>query len=237
MRKHWVIPDIHGCSKTLIALVAEQIKPSKHDWLYFLGDYIDRGPDSKGVIDYILYLQQEEHNIRLLKGNHEDYLLRILENKKPKTFFGIPLPDKMKSEWFKFGGRETLASFNVSHVSEIPHNYIDWLKKLEYFIEMDSYYLVHAGFNFNIEDPFRDLHSMLWIKEFRVNTEKANNKKIVHGHVPVSLEFIDLVNKTPSYDFIALDNGVYMNNKENFGNLVALELNSRELRIQNNLDL
>ena len=51
MREHWVIPDIHGCANTLKALIEDMIKPSKHDWLYFLGDYIDRGPSSKEVIN------------------------------------------------------------------------------------------------------------------------------------------------------------------------------------------
>ncbi|MCD4664857.1 MAG: metallophosphoesterase, partial [Bacteroidales bacterium] len=46
MREHWVIPDIHGCANTLRGLIEDLIQPSKHDWLYFLGDYIDRGPSS-----------------------------------------------------------------------------------------------------------------------------------------------------------------------------------------------
>ena len=53
-RKQWVIPDIHGHINTLRALIEQQIQPSKHDWLYFLGDYIDRGPDSAGVLDYLI---------------------------------------------------------------------------------------------------------------------------------------------------------------------------------------
>ena len=53
MRKRWVIPDVHGCVNTLKALIEEQIKPARYDELYFLGDYIDRGPDSRAVIDFI----------------------------------------------------------------------------------------------------------------------------------------------------------------------------------------
>ena len=60
MRKHWVIPDIHGCARTLHALIEDNIKPTKHDELYFLGDYIDRGPDSKGVID--MCVKNENYN-------------------------------------------------------------------------------------------------------------------------------------------------------------------------------
>ena len=60
MKHLWVIPDIHGNSRTLQALIEEQIKPSRSDQLFFLGDYIDRGPDAKGVIDYIIKLKADE---------------------------------------------------------------------------------------------------------------------------------------------------------------------------------
>ena len=60
MKKRWVIPDLHGCVNTLRTLIEEQIRPSRSDLLYFLGDYIDRGPDSKGLIDYIRNLQKDE---------------------------------------------------------------------------------------------------------------------------------------------------------------------------------
>ena len=78
---------------------------------------------------------------------------------------------------------------------------------------------------------------MLWIREFEVAPQKINNKTVVHGHVPVSLEFIDINVKNPSYKFIDLDNGCYMTKREGFGNLLALELNTRELKVQYNLDL
>jgi hypothetical protein len=78
---------------------------------------------------------------------------------------------------------------------------------------------------------------MLWAKDFKAIPEKIGYRKVVHGHVPVSLEFIDLVAKSDTFDFIDLDNGVYMPGKEGFGNLVAMELASRELAIQPNLDM
>ena len=237
MPKQWVIPDIHGNARTLKALILEQIRPSKHDWLYFLGDYIDRGPDSKAVIDFIMKLQEEEYSVRLLIGNHEDYLLRTYNNEYvEKKFFGLRVKNKLKNEWMKFGGKETLQSFGIREVSQIPEKYITWLKSLELYIELEKYYLVHAGLNFELNDPFDDKHSMLWIKEFKIKPEKIHHKKIIHGHVPVSLEFIDLVTKTDTFDFIDLDNGAYMVGKEGFGNLIAFEINSKELIIQPNLD-
>ncbi len=107
MREHWVIPDIHGCVKTLRSLIEDMIKPSKHDWLYFLGDYIDRGPDSKGVIDYLMYLQQEDYNIRTLMGNHEDYLLKAYDEElNLKKAIGIQTK-KQKEKRMAFSWRET----------------------------------------------------------------------------------------------------------------------------------
>lgn len=238
MTKQWVIPDIHGYSKTLEALIEDQIKPSRNDKIYFLGDYIDRGPDARGVIDYIISLEEDEYNIRTLRGNHEDYLLRTFDNETiQKNIIGITYHNKLKKEWFKFGGRETLRSFQVSDVHEIPEKYIAWMRELEYFIALQGFILVHAGMNFNIEDPFDDKHSMLWIKEYKVDRVKAGFRKLIHGHVPVSLDFIDLLCTSNGFDFIDLDNGIYMPEKEGFGNLVALELTSMELKVQHNVDI
>ena len=111
------------------------------------------------------------------------------------------------------------------------------MRDLEYYIILPGFILVHAGMNFNIEDPFDDKHSMLWIKEYKVDRVKAGFRKLIHGHVPVSLEFIDLLHTSNSFDFIDLDNGIYMPEKAGFGNLVALELTSMELKVQNNVDI
>jgi serine/threonine protein phosphatase 1 len=238
MTKQWVIPDIHGHSGTLQALIEDQLKPSRGDTLYFLGDYIDRGPDAKGVIDYIIGLKHNGYKIRTLRGNHEDYLIRTYDNEPArKNFLGLTHRNKLKKEWFKFGGEATLRSFGVSDVHDIPDQYITWLRKLEYFIELEKYILVHAGLNFNLDNPFDDRQSMLWIKEFKVDPEKIGNRKLIHGHVPVSLEFINLLHTTNGFDFIDLDNGIYMPEKEGFGNLVALELHSMELKVQTNIDV
>ena len=237
MREHWVIPDIHGCAKTLKALIEDLIKPSKHDWLYFLGDYIDRGPSSKEVIDYLMFLQREDFNLRLLLGNHEDYLLQSYNNElNLKSILGLKQVNRKKREWLYHGGKQTMESFNLTDLKQFPTEYLEWMKHLEYYIELDKYILVHAGLNFKIDNPFSDKESMLWVREFEVDSKKVNKKKIVHGHVPVSLEFIDLSIKNESYKFIDLDNGCYMHKRDGFGNLVALELNSLEYKVQHNLD-
>ncbi len=237
MREHWVIPDIHGCAKTLKALIEEMIKPSKHDWLYFLGDYIDRGPGSKEVIDYLMHLQYEDFNIRTLMGNHEDYLIKSYEEEMNlKSLFGLKYKNRKKKEWLFHGGKETMESFQLEDLKDFPKKYLEWMKKLEYYIELEDFILVHAGFNFNTENPFEDTNSMLWVREFEIDSSAVKNKRIIHGHVPVSLEFIDISTKNKSYKFIDLDNGCYMHDRVGYGNLVALELNSMEYKVQYNLD-
>ncbi len=237
MTKQWIIPDIHGYFRTLKTLIEDQIRPEKNDTIFFLGDYIDRGPDSKGVIDYVISLQESGYSIRALRGNHEDYLVRTYENETvQRNFIGIPYRNNLKKEWFKYGGRETLKSFHVSDVHNIPKKYIEWMNALEFYVELDGYLLVHAGFNFNIDDPFMDKASMLWAKDFKVDMKKTGNRKVIHGHVPVSLDFINLMATKNKFNFIDLDNGVYMPEKAGFGNLVALELNSMELKVQHNVD-
>lgn len=237
MKKQWVIPDIHGHFKTLKVLIEQQVRPSKHDELYFLGDYIDRGPDSKAVIDYLINLKKDDYNVRFLLGNHEDYCIKAYTAcRESKSFLGLKTRNHIKKEWERYGGKETLKSFGVKNMKEFPHSYIDWMKSLEYYIELEDYILVHAGFNFKIDNPFTDKHAMIWVRDYKVIPEKIKNKTVIHGHVPVSLEFLDMTIKSNAYHFISLDNGVYMDVSQGFGNLTAFEVNSKELIIQPNMD-
>ena len=237
MIKKWVIPDIHGCFLTLKALIENQIKPNKNDHLIFLGDYIDRGPDSKGVIDYIMELQKNNYNITALMGNHEDYCIRAYdEDVKNKGFLGFRKKTKIQREWEMYGGIQALDSFDVEWPKDIPEVYINWVRNLDYYTEVDDYIIVHAGLNFKEDDPFKDKRAMIWIRDFKVDIEKINNKKVIHGHVPVNLEFIDLSLVSSDYKFIALDNGVYYTGKAGYGNLVALELTEMKYTIQSLMD-
>ena len=233
MEKIWVIPDIHGCVNTLKQLIENGIQPSKEDKLYFLGDYIDRGPDGKGVIDYIMSLQENGYKIDYLIGNHEYYCMNSFEKDQHRFLF----KSNIQKEWERYGAKATLASFGVRHPRDIDPKYIEWMKKGKYFIELDKFILVHAGMNFNIQDPFDDTMSMLWVRDFKVDTNKIGGKKIIHGHVPVEHSLIQLFLDSGGYDFIALDNGVYYRDqKVGFGNLMALELNNMELIAQPNVD-
>lgn len=238
MGKKWVISDIHGCLDTLRVLVETQIVPGKDDTLIFLGDYIDRGPHSKGVIDYIMQLQQQEFSVVPLKGNHEDFMVKAYrDEKQQKGFLFWKKKNRSKEMWLRYGGKQAMESFRVSDINMVPEKYINWMADLPLFHELDKWLVVHAGLNFEIDDPYEDKNAMLWVREYKVKPEKIGNRRMVHGHVPVSLEFIHLTLRNDNYPFIDLDNGCYMSNKSGYGNLVALELDSLMLKVQANIDM
>ena len=127
MNNRWVIPDVHGCIKTLRYLLEDRIDLQKDDTVFFLGDYIDRGPDSKGLIDYLMNLQNSGYNIRCIRGNHEDYCIRAWEDDQKKILFHSAI----EKDWRRNGGTKTLESFGVKRPRDIDKTYIDWMKKAD----------------------------------------------------------------------------------------------------------
>lgn len=221
--KSYVITDIHGCAKSFRHLVQNVINLKPDDNLYLLGDYIDRGPDSKGVLDFILDLKELGFKVTPLRGNHEQFVLNASQNPQRHQF------------WMENGGHQTLASFNADTVFDLPEKYIDFLDSLPYYIEIDNYYLVHAGFNFQEGKPFEDYHSMMTIRNFHVDKRLLGNKKIIHGHTPLPLYEIRRDLNDREALLYNLDGGcVY--NLPGLGNLLALELNSWKLYPQPNID-
>jgi serine/threonine protein phosphatase 1 len=234
----WVIPDVHGCLHTLQTLVEDLIGLQKDDALIFLGDVIDRGPASKGVIDYIRQLGSNGIKTTVIKGNHEEYLATVFREEQSKSAFRKVLGMRSRDykDWMLYGGDTTLQSFNAYTISAVPETYIEWIESLTFYVEWNNFLIVHAGFNFDIDDIFSDTQSMMWIREYKIDPVKLGNRKIIHGHVPVALDFIHQSIVSNSFRFIDLDNGVYLTDKVGFGNLLALELNTMELLVQPNLD-
>ena len=136
--------DIHGCSIALTTLI-EAIQPTPLDTLVFLGDYIDRGPDSRGVIEQVIRLGERCQVVPLL-GNHEEMLLGGLEGKDNLRF------------WLKLGGKETLDSYGAGDdVKKIPQHHIQFIKGCHNYYETVSHIFVHAFY-----DPDRPLHEQSW---------------------------------------------------------------------------
>ena len=229
--KTWIIPDIHGYAKTLEELLM-QIQPSKDDHLIFLGDYIDRGLDSKGVLDIVMKMEADGYRMTTLLGNHESYFVEAYYHAQELGGGLFKKKNLKQKAWFEHGGKEALKSFGVKDLRKVPEKYIRWIENRELYYQTDKYLIVHAGLNFTIDNPYDDEHAMLWIKDFEVDTKKIDGRKVIHGHTPVSHEFILETLESEDFDFIDLDNGVYMEGRNGFGNLMALELQSKQLIVQ-----
>lgn len=171
----FAIGDIHGCSRELETLL-RKINPQSGDRVIFLGDYVDRGPDARGVIDLILGLSQRCEVIAL-KGNHEAMFLDFLEQ-----------PESQGAGLFILnGGSSTLASYAGPGGSfEIPKEHIDFFYGLRLWYETDTHFFVHAGV------PMRalatvseeDEQTLLWTRQPFLSTERKWEKIVVHGHTP-----------------------------------------------------
>lgn len=225
MPKRYVITDIHGCSATFQNLLREQVKPKKDDEIYLLGDYVDRGPDSKGVLDIIFEMQREGYTVKCLRGNHEQFLLDALEDRG------------FEMHWLdNNGGAEALASFGVDSAHDIPSKYIQFLNDLPYFFELPDCFLVHAGFNFKADRPFEDKEAMLMIRNFPVDHHLIKGKKIIHGHTPTPLHKIKMALGDESTVKVNVDAGCVYKDAPHMGYLLALELNTWQLFVEPCID-
>jgi serine/threonine protein phosphatase 1 len=212
-----VIGDIHGCAKTLRYLLEKMIKPQKGDNIFFLGDYIDRGPSSKEVIDMLLELKETGIRLRCLKGNHEEMVLNSM------------VDGQELENWKANGGDKTLLSFGIDHPAAMGEKYISFLRELEYYIDLGDYYLVHAGFEFSCPQPLLDTHSMLWIRDTVYTSSELKGRKVIHGHTPGNITDIINALKKEEPNNISIDAGCVYPNREGMGYLAAFDLDSREL--------
>ncbi|MEN9610521.1 MAG: hypothetical protein RLZZ628_1335 [Bacteroidota bacterium] len=168
------IGDIHGCLKLFEGLL-EQMQFSKNDELFLLGDYVDRGMNSKGVIDKIIELRHNGFKVNCLMGNHEQLLLHNYYNYDPDAYY----PDSA-----------CLNSFKARSVRNIPEKYIAFFKSLPLYMTTEKYILVHAGLNFKAQDPFSDAESLTWIRYWYMDLDKdwLNGRIILHGHTPQTIQ-------------------------------------------------
>ena len=220
--RHFVIPDIHGCERTFSRLLERVIRLQRSDTLFLLGDTIDRGPRSKGVLDKIRELQLSGYDIRSVRGNHEEMFLASCRD---RNYF---------RNWMLNGGRETMRSFGVEDPCEIPLSYRRFIDKFPYFIALEEFILVHGGLNFRIPDPLADKEAMLWSRDREVVKGLIGGRRLIGGHTPLDLKEI---RRSLTTDRILLDNGCVYIGVPGLGSLTALELNSMTLFSQKNIDM
>ncbi len=203
----YAIGDIHGCLnelKTLHHHLIGKADLTPYDTLVFVGDYVDRGPAPKGVIDYLINLSQHQKCVFLM-GNHEDMMLWYLDI----YHSGVSRANMQSAEygayWLSNGGNTTLASYGVDDITAfrqscenpserlieiIGERHIEFLKGLQYFYIEDSNLFVHAGVSWGgaeAETPEEAIeHStdehLLWDREaFRWPNKFGT---MIYGHTP-----------------------------------------------------
>ena len=197
MNKIFAIGDIHGCADKLKALMKKIPVDYANDTLVFIGDYIDRGPDSFDVVDYLVDLKKQHPDIVFLKGNHEDLLQKYLDGTDRFTYL------------FN-GGQRTLDSYlNRAHKSEfspIPSDHLEFYQSLVLHYETEDYLFVHAGLREKVPLDKQNPDELLWIREDFIHSKFDFGKRVIFGHTPFA-EPLLLSNK------IGIDTGAVYGNR------------------------
>jgi serine/threonine protein phosphatase 1 len=182
----FAIGDIHGCPDELGALL-KSISPRHGDTVVFIGDYVDRGPSARDVIDQVLELPSTGAEIVALKGNHEDMML---------SYLGLP---GNYGESFLFnGGAATLDSYGVGEreldhaIQHLPDQHIAFLMNLALSYLRPPYLFVHAGVMPARQLEEQEPEDLLWIRQEFINRPHCLDATVVFGHTPMRDTMIDL---------------------------------------------
>ena len=197
MKNFFAIGDIHGCFDKLRGLMDKIDIDFANDLLIFLGDYIDRGPDSYDVVEYLIQLKKQHQNIVFLKGNHEEMLGNYLKGS-----------DRLL--YLVNGGQKTIESYQKQSMSSgadlIPQEHIIFFKNLDLFYQTDNYIFVHAGLREKVPLENQGPDDLLWIRHKFIKSDYEFGKTIVFGHTPLSQPLVHQ-NK------IGIDTGAVYGNK------------------------
>ncbi|MBW2600171.1 MAG: serine/threonine protein phosphatase [Deltaproteobacteria bacterium] len=179
MEKIFVIGDIHGCLSKLEGLIPQIGINSEEDTLVFIGDYIDRGPDPRGVVDFVLDLRKKIRRVICLKGNHEQMFLDYVCLNKDEDLYLFN------------GGDTTVASYGYRSAHgdkelNVPDSHMDFFNSLLYCYETDDYIFVHAGLRENVSLKDQNIYDMLWIRHDFIMSSCDFGKTVVFGHTPMS---------------------------------------------------
>src|SRR5262245_33597795 len=173
----YAMSDIHGCRDKLERLVERCRADAGNEpaRFGFLGDYIDRGPDTRGVLDCVMDLQRRwPGDVTCLCGNHEDLALNAIDD-----------PSEIEL-WVAYnGGDKALRSFGVTSPSAIPARYVEWMRGLATHVDDGARFFVHAGIDPDRPLDRQDRHDMLWMREPFLSDPRDFGRFVVHGHTPV----------------------------------------------------
>jgi len=179
----YAVGDIHGSLDKLTDLIAacRRHAADRGMMLVFLGDFIDRGPDSAGVVRFVLDLQtQNPERVIALTGNHEAWVLGVVDGAMSA------------STWLLNGGAATLSSYGVRRAGDLPHTHLDWMRSLRLSYDDGRRLFVHAGVNPHQPLDAQDEKDLLWIREPFLHDTRDYGRLIVHGHTPLESRAPDL---------------------------------------------
>ncbi|MEI8151296.1 MAG: metallophosphoesterase family protein, partial [Hyphomicrobiales bacterium] len=193
----FAIGDIHGCDEKLGMLLTacrdfSSRRPSRY---VFVGDYLDRGANSRAVIERVLELQRQGPSVIALMGNHEEMLLNALHS-------GDAL-----EQWRSNGGGETLRSYGVDATSDLPAQHVNWLGSLPDRFDDGRRLFVHAGIRPGVSIDAQTHHDLLWIREPFLSSTAGHERFIVHGHTPLNSNFPDVHSNRVNLDTGAVYGG------------------------------
>lgn len=179
MEKIFAIGDIHGCLSKLENLIPQIGIDSEEDALIFIGDYIDRGPDSRGVVDFVLDLRKKIRTVICLRGNHEQMFLDYVCHNRDKDLYLFNGGDATIAS---YGYRKTPGGMKI----DVPDSHISFFHSLLLWYETDDYIFVHAGLRENIPLKDQDIQDMLWLRHEFILSSHDFGKTVVFGHTPMS---------------------------------------------------
>lgn len=224
-RRAYAIGDVHGRLDLLDQLLAQieqdiDCRPPRKNALVFLGDLMDRGPDSRGVIERLRHYRHDRLKPYFLAGNHEEVLLRLLEGER-----GI------LTSWLKYGGAQCLTSYGldagqldlrnetavISAIRNvIPNSHIQFISSFSDTLRFGDYLFVHAGIRPGIDLELQSQSDLRWIRSPFLEDQSDHGMIVVHGHTisdDVEME----------HNRIGIDTGAYRT-----GRLTALAVDGEE---------
>ncbi len=206
--KYVAIGDIHGCSRTLKALL-KHLEIYRDRIYVFVGDYIDRGPDSKDVVDQLIRFSSEYQCI-MLQGNHEFMMLQALFHND-------------YANWERNGGGATIHSYlDEAGEAFIPEEHLSFYQKTQLFYDTPDYFFVHAGLDpdMTIADSIVDPEQMerfIWERDHLYRNVNRWEKTVVFGHTPRPEPII-------GRNMIGIDTGCVFSQRRGLGKLTAVLL-------------
>jgi len=182
MGKIFAIGDIHGSFDRLQDLMQKIPVDFANDTLVFIGDYIDRGPGSVEVVEYLLDLKKRVSGAIFLKGNHEDMLEKYLDGTDRFTYL-------------LNGGQNTLDSYlsktDRSGSFPIPPDHMEFFKSLRLYYETEAYIFVHAGLRPKVPLASQETEDLLWIRDKFIYSKYNFGKPVVFGHTPLEKPLVE----------------------------------------------